>query len=145
MMTAIHKSAAADFDALVRSTAEFSGEDFRLRTDGEYAEVLTHIREHKYFTNENIPYEISMRDAVFSWYEEVYEPLMLAIDKSRLAKYVPDATRGELYLWISRHWHFLKQSAGPQVSAEQAVFDFGSRFSKPGFARLWFRLRAMAA
>lgn len=140
-MTDITKlPAKARFDHLVRSRAEFAGEDFELTSEAEYEEVLSHIEEHKYYTNQNIPYEISIRDAVYSWYEEVYEPLMLAIDRNRLLKDVPSATRGELYLWISRHWHFMKERLGPRISAEQAVLDFGARFAAKRLRKIWFRL-----
>ncbi|NCN04572.1 MAG: hypothetical protein GW949_02960 [Spirochaetales bacterium] len=124
------KSKAHLFDELIRGNLEFRDEDFVLGSESEYAEVLNHIQEHKYYTNKTIPFEMSYPDAAYAWFEEVYEPVTLAIDTHRLVKAMPGSSRGELYLWVSRHWHFLKERMGQGVSADYAVLNFGRRFSR---------------
>jgi len=38
-----------------------------------------YINTHKYFINEKVPFEITVEQAVFSWYENVYRPAYGAI------------------------------------------------------------------
>jgi hypothetical protein len=137
-------SARESFEQLTAFAAEFRGENFRLTSESEYAEVLQSILDHKYLTNEHIPFEIRMDQALFSWYENLYHPLMRAIDETGLQLAFPDATRGQLFLWVSRHWHFLKLERGREVSFEQAALSYGARFGS-GVLRLWNRMRLAAA
>lgn len=108
-------------------------------------ELLHHIEEHKYLANQNIPYEISMEEAFDSWNMLVFAPLSEAIESEDLHRAFPDTGKGELFLWVSRHWHYMKQSTGEQVSVRQAVLDFGSRFSPDAVTRFGFFLKRLAA
>ena len=150
MNTTTEKSAAGSarerFEQMIRDFAPyFPQQDLQCASDEEYAEILQNILDHKYLTNERIPFEITMEQALFSWYENVYYPLIRAIEEEGLEWSFPDATRGELLLWVSRHWHFLKQERGPRVSAEEAVRSYGSQFGTGAFKRLMFRIRNLAA
>jgi hypothetical protein len=137
-------SARERFEQLTSCAGEFKGEDFQLTSDSEYAEVLQSIVDHKYLTNETIPFEIRMDQALFCWYENLYHPMMRAIDETGLAFAFPDATRGQLFLWVSRHWHFLKQDRGREVGFQEAVLSYGARFGS-GVMRLVNRVRLLAA
>jgi len=137
-------SARARFEQLIDQAAEFRGEDFQLTSDAEYAEVLQSIEDHKYLTNENIPYEIRMDQALFCWYENLYRPMMQAVDGTALRLAFPAATRGQLFLWVSRHWHFLKEHQGPETSFQEAAISYGARFGS-GVMRLVNRVRLLAA
>ena len=136
--------ARARFEQLAAPAAELRGEDFQLTSEAEYQEALQSILDHKYLTNERIPFEISMDQALFCWYENLYHPLMQAIDETGLQLAFPDATRGQLFLWVSRHWHFLKLERGRDVSFEQAAISYAATFGK-GVMRLWNRVRLAAA
>ena len=120
-------------------------DDFRLTSESEYAEVLQSIQDHKYLTNEDIPFEITMEQALFSWYENIYHPVTRVLDEEGLLWSFPNATRAELFLWVTRHWHFLKQEKGREVSVEEAVFDYGKQFGKGVVSRLFYRMKLMAA
>jgi hypothetical protein len=137
-------SAKERFQALIANAGEFRNEDFRLASEDEYQEVLLSIQDHKYLTNERIPFEIRMDQALFCWYEDLYHPLMRAIDESGLQFAFPDATRGQLFLWVSRHWHFLKQERGKEVSFDEAAISYGARFGH-GVMRLVHQVRLLAA
>lgn len=134
------------FEQLIQAHAPYvPKQDLQFKSDGEYAEILQNILDHKYLTNERIPFEITMEQALFSWYENVYYPLMHAIEMEGLEWSFPDATRGELLLWVSRHWHFLKEERGPGTCAEEAVRSYGSQFGNGVFNRLLLRIRGLAA
>lgn len=117
--------------------AEFAG----ARTE----DLLHHIEEHKYLTNQSIPREITFEEALDSWNQLVYSPLSLAITESQLDKAFPDVGRGELFLWVSRHWHHMKQNGKIEVLPQEAVLDFGTRFGHDALTRFGFFLKKLAA
>ncbi len=141
----ITKTAREEFEQLIKFAHEIKHDDFRLTSESEYAEVLQSIKDHKYLTNEIIPFEITMEQALFSWYENVYHPMTRAIDKEGLLWSFPGATRGELFLWVTRHWHFLKQEKGRDISVEEAVYSYGKKFGTGAFNRFLYRMKLMAA
>ena len=144
MTTITTKTAKERFEDLIRNAPEFSSEVFSLPEDDLYAEVLSQIEEHKYLTNEHIPYEITMREALYSWYENVYEPLMMAIDSENIVAAFPGKTRGDMFMWICSHWHFLKEEKQTDVYVEEAVRSFGAKFADGRFARFYYRMRTPA-
>ena len=143
--SSVTKTAREQFEQLITYAPEIKNDDFRLTTEAEYAEVLESINAHKYLTNEVLPFEITMDQALFSWYENVYQPLMRAIDEDSLLLSFPGATRGELFLWVTRHWHFLKQEKGRDISVEEAVYSYGSKFGMGAFNRFLYRMKMIAA
>jgi hypothetical protein len=141
----VTKTAREQFEELTTYAPEIFNDDFRLTNENEYAEVIESINAHKYLTNEIIPFEITLEQALFSWYENVYQPIMRAIDEEGLLISFPGATRGELFLWVTRHWHFLKQEKGREVSVEEAVCSYGAKYGMGAFNRFLFRLKMVAA
>lgn len=133
------------FERLVPQSYEFMDHGFQLVNDAEYAQVLESIEAHKYLTNEKIPFEISMDEALFSWYENVYRPIDLAIDQAGLVYSFPKATRAQLFLWVTNHWHFLKLGTGREVGAEEAAYDFANRFGTGVFHRFMNRVKLLVA
>lgn len=128
------------FNKTVRTTLVFQSEDFWLPSDTQYGEVLQHIHEHTYYTNTSIPKILSFEEGVYSWYEDVYEPVMRAVDGLGLLRHIPQSTRGELYLWITRHWHFLKEKKNKNLHPRRAALDFGRRFSASWYSRFRYTL-----
>jgi len=119
------------------SPAEFAG--------ARQEELLHHVEEHKYLANQTIPYEISMEEAFDSWSLLVHAPLSAAITASGLDKAFPETGKGELFLWVSRHWHYMKKNGTIDVTAEEAVVDFGSRYAPDAITRFGFFLKKVAA
>ena len=108
-------------------------------------ELLHHVEEHKYLANQTIPYEISLEEAFESWNLLIAGPLTASIDEEGLAKAFPEATKGELFLWVSRHWYFMKKGGTIDVNPQQAVLDFGTRFAHDAVTRFGFFLKKVAA
>lgn len=46
--------------------------------------IQKYVETHKWLINEKIPFEISFEQAVFSWHENVYQPLVRALFRSQL-------------------------------------------------------------
>jgi hypothetical protein len=133
------------FEKLVPQSYEFMDHGFRLANEAEYAQVLQGIEAHKYLTNEKIPFEITMDEALFSWYENVYRPIDRAIEEAGLMHDFPEATRAQLFLWVTNHWHFLKLESGREVSAEEAAYSYGNRFGSGVFHRFLNRVKQLVA
>jgi hypothetical protein len=111
---------------------------------GRYDEVLRHIHGHKYFINESSPMEIPFREAMLSWYDRVYEPLVKLIRSGDVLMHFPGREAADLYMWIVGHWDELKKKYGQTYPLAQAVEDFRQRFGRPVWnplVRAWRRLR----
>ena len=70
---------------------------------GRYRLVQEHIGFHKYLKETEFGYEISYEDAVGSWYDTVYSPIIERIHQSNVLKDFPDRTEADLYAWLLLH------------------------------------------
>ena len=55
-----------------------------LKKDEVAGLIKGYINTHKYFLNEAIPFKVSFEQAVFSYYENVYQPITTAINNTGL-------------------------------------------------------------
>ncbi len=93
-----------------------------LTEPGRYRELLEHIDVHRYYLGlerkRYIPYE----EAVNSFIDNVYLPIVEEIRRSGILKEFPGRTEADLYLWIARHRerlrekHHLPRPPGPEAS-----------------------------
>lgn len=98
---------------------------------GRYDVIYNHILTHKYYINSKQTEEITMEDAINSWFETVYLPLVYFIQKRRLMKYFPKRTISDLYVWLVRYWDDMKQKYGEEVSMDEAVMVFRKQYKIP--------------
>jgi len=108
-------------------------------------ELLHQVEEHKYLANETIPYEISLEEAFDSWNMLVFAPLTEAIEEAGLERFFPQVTKGELFMKVSQHWYFLKKGDTVDVSAKEAVLDFGAKFAPHSLDRFGLFLKKVSA
>ncbi len=94
---------------------------------GKYRILLEHIEVHRYFKSREEGREIPYREAVLSWYDNVYKPLVEAFRRSGILRYFPGRTEADLYIWVSEHLYHLRQVIGPEVDPGTAVTDFVDR------------------
>ena len=98
-------------------------------TPGRYDVIYNHILVHKYFLNESIEGEIPFSEALISWYNKVYSPALDIIRGQWLLAHFPGRTEGDLYVWIVKHWDFLKKKHGGYSLAE-AAGDFSRKYGQ---------------
>lgn len=91
--------------------------------------LLNHIEVHRYLLCKESNDDIPWLDAVESWFLEVWEPISRIAEQPKYQKKFGDKTKLELYLSISEHWHYMKNSL-PGMTASQAV-DHYSQFVGP--------------
>jgi hypothetical protein len=97
---------------------------------GRYDVIYNHILVHKYYLNEGASAEIPFGEAVASWYANVYKPIVDIIKDEALDARFPGRTPADLYVWMVKHWDFLKRKYGRQYSAKAAARDFADKFGE---------------
>ncbi len=109
--------------------------NFVLTEPGRYPLVLRHIETHRYLRNQELeragdPHRLSWKEAVESWYDNIYLPVVDAIRKYDLLKNFPDRTEADLYLWITHHREELARDYGlAPLSPEESVATFAEAYS----------------
>ncbi len=98
-----------------------------LTAPGRYRDLLEHIAIHRYYLGQELEREIAAEEAVSSWYDNVYQPIIHAIHKQGILEQFPGRTEADLYIWISRWQYELSERYGKPISAEDAVDEFAER------------------
>lgn len=94
---------------------------------GQYDVLREHIAVHRYFMGEQQQAEIPYIEAVASWYDHVYQPIVQIIREQGILDRFPDRTETDLYLWLIEHQRYLQETFGSQVPIEAAAVDYSYR------------------
>jgi hypothetical protein len=90
---------------------------------GKYDRLLDHIATHRWYLGEHRGTEASFEDAVKSWYDNVYMPIVQVIRDQSVLRQFPKRTETDLYLWIVQRQWFLREAYGEEVPIEKAAED----------------------
>lgn len=99
-------------------------DDLNFSEPGRFDTIKEHLLVHKYFLNQHIAEEIPLYQALYSWHENVYQPICQAIDAVDLLPLFPGRTISDLYLFLVAHWDELKRKFGRFVEIEEAAESF---------------------
>ncbi len=110
---------------------------------GRYDVIYNHILTHKYFINQNKAEEVSMEEAILSWFNNVYLPLAINIRKKHILRSFPKRTIGDLYVWIVRYWNDLKIKFGNDIPIDQAITKFKKTYKIPFYKRFLNRIKSI--
>lgn len=113
--------------------------DLQFTETGRYDEIKHHILVHKYYINQGVEEEIPFESALLSWFHNVYEPIVGVIRSERLLRNFPKRTEADLYTWMVKHWHILKEERGQHYSAKDAAIDYARNHGRG----LWQRFRKL--
>jgi hypothetical protein len=102
--------------------------DLDFSAPGRYDVIYNHILVHKFYLNEHKSAEIPFADALVSWYKKVYKPIIDIIEEDRIYTRFPGRTASDLYVWIVKHWDFLKRKYGVHYSISDAARDFAEKY-----------------
>jgi hypothetical protein len=72
--------------------------------------------------------KIPWLEAVASWYDHVYLPMVKIIRDHTILKDFPRRTEADLYLWIMNHHYFLNEHH--LVGLDDAAMDFAANYSQ---------------
>jgi len=106
-----------------------------LTEPGRFRILLRHIHVHRYLRNLDLERDgesdsLTWEDAVESWYDNVYMPMVHAIREQNLLDDFPKRTEADLYLWIAYHRERIAQQYElAPLSPEAAVSTFAEAHS----------------
>jgi len=113
-------------------------EEFRVGEPGGYQRLLDHISGHRYFRGIELGRPVPWAEAVASWRDSVYRPMVATIRASGILEDFPGFTETDLYLFVMDHLHHLRAEYGPgEVDPEEAVEDF--RVTQSAERRGWWK------
>lgn len=74
-----------------------------LTEPGRYRQIREHISFHKHIKEMECNCEIPYEEAVASWYDNVYLPVVQLIREKNVLKDFPGRTEADLYAWLMKH------------------------------------------
>lgn len=108
---------------------------------GRFDDILSHIDGHKYFLNMHQP--TNFEEALLSWFDNLFEPIVWEIEKSGILFHHPKRTSGDLYIWIIRHWHYLKERFGEHIQIKDAVKSYKNSIRRNPIGSLFRSIRGI--
>lgn len=105
-------------------------------TAGQYDVIYNHILTHKYYINLNQVEEISMTDAIMSWHNTVYMPVVNTIIQHKIMKKFRRRTVSDLYVWLVKYWDELKKAMGSDIPLDNVLEGFEKSYSESLCAKI---------
>jgi hypothetical protein len=96
---------------------------------GGYVRLIEHIAVHRYYMGMEQKKPIRWQDAVLSWHDHLYAPIVQAIREHNILRDFPHRTEADLYLWIMDHYYFLREQ-DENIAIEEAAVDFAAHYSQ---------------
>lgn len=109
---------------------------------GQYDVIFHHLLIHKYYINQNKTEEIPMTEAITSWYENVYLPVINVIKQQKILKKFEGRTPADMYVWLIKYWDELKQKFGNDYSLDVAAYSFTKEYGTGFFKGLFQKIRS---
>ncbi len=119
----------ADFVEKTRIDKIRPDQNIRFSEPGGYARLIEHIAVHRYFLGEEFKRKIPWDEAVASWYDNLYLPVVHTIREHNILNNFPRRTEADLYLWIADHHYYLHEQ-DESVALEDAAVDFAEHYSQ---------------
>jgi hypothetical protein len=119
----------ADFLEKTRLDQLRPAQQIRFSQAGGYDRLVEHISVHRYFLGLEQNRQITRDEAVGSWYDNVYLPIVELIRDREILRDFPGRTEADLYLWITEHHYFLHER-DENVDFESAAEDFAEHYSQ---------------
>jgi len=124
----IRESEALQFEEKTRISTLRPGHPVRFTVPGGSCKVLEHIDVHRWYMGEEQKAPVPYAEAVASWYDEVYLPLVQVIERINIMENFPERSEADLYLWIIEHLYYLREEFQADVSLEQAATHFAEEY-----------------
>jgi hypothetical protein len=144
-------------DEVKKKVAEYEKDIFYLKTNfgkiteyydldfsvpGRYDDIYNHILVHKYYMDQNLPEESNFHDALLSWFNNVFMPIIEVIREEKILPHFPGRTESDLYMFIVKRWDYLKKEEGEGITPLDAAKDFSEKY---GEKKNWFFITSPAA
>ena len=103
-------------------------QEIEFTISGAYKILLEHIAVHRYFLGLEREEAIPWQEAVLSWYDNLYLPIVEIIRQQGILTEFPGRREADLYLWIIEHHYYLKEEG--EVDFAEAAGDFAEEYSQ---------------
>jgi len=110
------------------------------RPDG-YRVLLEHINVHKFVRGREENRDLSDEEAVVSWHDNLYQPIIQLFREQGLLDRFPDRKEADLYVWVSRHLFVLGERQAEGRDLRRAAERLARRYKFPSLAERLLRLR----
>lgn len=97
--------------------------ELKLTFPGQYPILQEHIRVHRHFMGIEQQRNISWEEAVFHWYQNVYQPVVEIIQDQNFLTEFPEKTKTDLYIWVLDHQSYMEESLGWPIRPDKAASD----------------------
>jgi hypothetical protein len=97
---------------------------------GGYLELIEHINTHRYYLSQERGQEVPKDEAVVSWYDNVYLPLVDMIRQHHILQQFPGRTEADLYLWIMDLRRSSLDLFGFDPGPELATLDYATQYGQ---------------
>jgi hypothetical protein len=113
---------------------------------GGYLALVQHINAHRYYLSQERGTDVPGAEAVASWYDNVYLPVVAVLREGEALAAFPGRTEADLYRWIMDHrWYLRERNGGADPGPLVAVEDYVRLFGRRSLAAFTERLlRGMA-
>jgi hypothetical protein len=104
------------------------GLDIRFTSLGRYDVLLEHISAHRWYMGIEQDRPIDWQEAVLDWYDNIYMPVVKAIEDNHILDEFPGRTAADLYLWIMDHRWYLREETGRDMGPQTAAISYTENY-----------------
>ncbi|MCP4718504.1 MAG: hypothetical protein GY860_03520 [Desulfobacteraceae bacterium] len=98
---------------------------------GGYPILMEHIQRHRFYLMEKKKNKISIEEASISWFDNIYSPMVVLINKNGIMEKFPHRTKTDFYIWISKYKNRLFQDVFVSDEAKSVIDSYSKIFSNP--------------
>jgi hypothetical protein len=106
-----------------------------------YRVLLDHIDVHRYVRGLDEGRELTYEEAVTSWYDNLYRPIVEMFREHGLLDRFHDRKEADLYVWVSRHLFVLGERQRVGRDLRRAAERLAKRYRLPSLAEYLLRFR----
>lgn len=97
---------------------------------GRFDELINHIQGHQYFLGIEQKRDISFKEAMLSWYDNLFIPIIKEIEERNVLIRFPGRTSADLYVWVIKYWDELKRKYDNNAPISEAVKSYSRNFGE---------------
>ncbi len=97
---------------------------------GRFDEIIIHIQGHQYFLGIEQKRNIPFKEAMLSWYDNLFIPIIKEIEEKNVLIRFPGRTSADLYVWVIKYWDELKKKYDSNAPISEAVKSYSKKFGE---------------
>ncbi len=105
------------------------GVNITFTTLGRYDELLEHISGHRWYMGIDRQHPIEWEEALLDWYDNVYMPVVNAVQEYGVLDDFPGRTTADLYLWVMDHRWYIREDTGHDMGPTTGVLSYDTKYA----------------